>query len=314
MSISYNPEPTRDLDDAGASIDNLSRSIAQLARDASIEINVQDLKDLEASRRWLPRGKKVYVSCLPKQTWQETEEACRILVQAGFDAIPHVPVRLLPDESTLDRLLANLTRDGQVREILLIAGDYPEAAGPYRCVADVLQSGLLNQHGVQRVSVGGHPEGHPKVALDEIRRAEREKALIVAQLGLELTFVTQFFFEATPFLNWVGELRAAGARAAFVAGLAGPARITTLLKYAARCGVGPSIRALGTHSASLVKIMGDHGPQRVIRALVEDRNSGAPDFNGLHLFCFGGYLRTCEWLHRVANGRFKLNDSGGFEF
>jgi hypothetical protein len=26
-------------------------------------------------------------------------------------------------------------------------------------------------------------------------------------------------------------------------------------------------------------------------------------FNGLHFFCFGGYLRTCEWLNRLAAGQ-----------
>src|SRR5262249_12093755 len=150
---------------------------------------------------------------LPKQTWQESEYACRALRQAGFEPIPHVPVRLLDSKHTFDRLLANLTQDAQVREILLIAGDYPQAVGPFARVAGVLQSGRLGKHGLRRVSIAGHPEGHPQVPLGEIRRAEREKAALAAELGLEATFVTQFFFEPVPFMQWTAELRASGVQA-----------------------------------------------------------------------------------------------------
>jgi hypothetical protein len=41
------------------------------------------------------------------------------------------------------------------------------------------------------------------------------------------------------------------------------------------------------------------------------RATAAADFNGIHLFCFGGYLRTAAWLHRVAQGNFDL-DARGF--
>jgi methylenetetrahydrofolate reductase (NADPH) len=292
---------------------SLFDEIRRLAQQASIEINVADLKDLDPSRAFVPRGKKVYVSCLPKQTWDDTQRASRKLHETGFEAVPHIPVRLLSDAQTLSRLLENLVKAAHVREVLLISGDYPRAVGPYSCVADVLRSGLLREHGLRRVSIAGHPEGHPSVPLTEIRRAETEKAMIAHQLDLELTLVTQFFFEATPFLDWVDELRRHKVRAHLVGGLSGPARMSSLLKYAMRCGVGPSIRALTARTSSVMKLMAEHGPQTVIRALGEARSAGQSDFSGVHLFCFGGYLRTCEWLHRVAAGQFILNDSGGFE-
>jgi methylenetetrahydrofolate reductase (NADPH) len=163
------------------------------------------------------------------------------------------------------------------------------------------------------VSLAGHPEGHPKVATAEIRRAEIEKAQLAHAAGLETTLLTQFFFEAQPFIGWAGELRAAGVGARLVAGLAGPASVATLFRYAMRCGVGPSIRALGARPTSLIKLIGDHGPEQVMRALAVNRVSQPGLFNGVHLFGFGGFLRTCEWLQRVTEGRFKLNEQGGFD-
>jgi methylenetetrahydrofolate reductase (NADPH) len=289
------------------------QAIVQLAREASIEISVQDVRHLEASQALLASGTKVYVSHLPKQTWRQTEAACRAVRAAGFVPVPHLPVRLIADEDTLDRTLAQLVGRAQVEEVLLIAGDYAEATGPYSAVADVLASAALEKHGLKRISLAGHPEGHPKVGLDELRRAEREKVMLATQAGLEVTLVTQFFFEHTPFLHWAGELRAQGVRARIVAGLAGPAGLATLIKFAVRCGVGPSVRALTARPSSFMHLIGEHGPEHVVRGLAQARSNGGVDFSGIHLFGFGGYLRTCEWLHRVADGRLRLNGHGGFD-
>jgi methylenetetrahydrofolate reductase (NADPH) len=289
---------------------SLTEAISQLARDASIEINVQDCKHLPASRALLLPGKKIYVSYLPRQSWKHTQETCVAVRAAGFEPVPHVPVRLMADEATLERTLRSLVTSAQVEEVLLIAGDYPTAVGPYASVADVLRSAVLADTGLARVSLAGHPEGHPKVARDEIRRAEREKVRLAASVGLEASLLTQFFFEPRPFLEWVGKLRADGVHTTTVAGLAGPARLATLFKFAVRCGAGPSVRALGRHPGSLLQLVGEHGPESLVLALAQALLNGESDFSRIHLFCFGGYLRTCAWLHAVASGRFSLRGSG----
>jgi methylenetetrahydrofolate reductase (NADPH) len=288
-------------------------AISELARDCSIEINVQDVRDLNASRALLPPGKKVYVSHLPKQTWRQTLAACRAATEAGFDPVPHIPVRLLEHERALDEVLTEAVRRAGVQEVLLISGDYPEPMGPYATVAEVLRSGRLSAHGLRRVSLAGHPEGHPKVPLVEIRRAEIEKTQLAREAGFETTVLTQFFFQAAPFIDWASELRATGVGARLVAGLAGPASIATLFRYAMRCGIGPSIRALGAKPTSLVKLIGDHGPEQVLRTLAGERRAQPRLFDGIHLFGFGGFLRTCEWLKRVSDGEFQFDERGGFK-
>lgn len=278
-------------------------SIARLARECSIEMNVQDAPHLDRARALLPAGKRIYVSHLPKQTWLQTLEACREVREAGFDPVPHLPVRLLGSERVLDEFLQAARRD-EVAEMLLIAGDYPQANGPYSTVAEVLRSGKLTDQGFGRVSMAGHPEGHPKVPLVEIRRAEREKVGWARAAGLQVTLLTQFFFEAPPFLEWAADLRADGVGARLVAGLSGPASASTLFRYAMRCGVGPSIRALGARPTSLVKLMGDHGPEKLMETLAVVPRPEV--YDGLHLFTFGGFLRTCEWLKRVGDGGFDV--------
>jgi methylenetetrahydrofolate reductase (NADPH) len=287
-------------------------AIAQLAREASIEINVHDVVHLEASRRLLPAGKAVYVSHLPKQQWHETEEACRAVRAAGFRPVPHIPVRLLADAATVDRVLGGFVDGAQVDEVLLISGDYPQAAGPYSEVLQLLNSGALQQHGLRRISVAGHPEGHPKVRLADIRRAELDKARMAQQAGLELTLLTQFFFEEQPFLEWVREMRSAGVQARLVGGLAGPTRLGTLIKFAMRCGAGASMRVLTARPRAFTKLLSDHGPEAVLSGLAQARSEMTSDFSGVHLFSFGGFVRTCQWLQAVADGRFMLDDADGF--
>jgi len=292
---------------------DLCELISRLAREASIEINAHDAGLLQASRAFLAPGQSVYISHLPQQTWQATEQACQQVRDAGFNPVPHLPVRLLPDERTLDTVLAGFVRTASVREILLISGDYPAPLGPYSQVAQVMQTGRLQSNGIRRLSVAGHPEGHPTVGDGEIRRARLDKAEIAARAGLELTLLTQFFFEPAPFLAWSSALRSQGVRCRIVGGLAGPARLTALIKYAVRCGAGPSIRALTARPAAFTKLLGDHGPESVLRALAAARVSGQSDFDGIHLFCFGGYLRTCQWLRAIAAGRFELDDNDSFK-
>jgi methylenetetrahydrofolate reductase (NADPH) len=292
---------------------DVAAGIAQLACEASIEITVHDVGHLEESRRLLPAGKAVYVSHLPKQAWRETEETCRAVRAAGFRPVPHVPVRLLPDAATMHRVLGGFVNSAQVDEVLLISGDYPQAAGPYTEVLQLVSSGALQQHGMKRLSVAGHPEGHPKVQLAAIRHAELDKVRMAQEAGLELTLVTQFFFEQTPFLEWARELRSAGVQARIVGGLAGPTKLSSLIKFAMRCGAGASMRVLTARPAAFTKLLGDHGPESVLRGLAQARSDNTNDFSGVHLFCFGGFLKTCRWLQAIAEGRFLLDDGEGFK-
>jgi methylenetetrahydrofolate reductase (NADPH) len=276
-------------------------ALAQLAAGASIEIGVRELGDVAKARDFLSPGRRIYVAHPPAQTWEETIDACRAVAESGFEPVPHIPVRAIADAPALARLLRDLAAQARVREVLLIAGDAPRAAGPYESVADALRDSAFRDSGIRRVSFAGHPEGHPRVAMETIRRAEREKAAIAEEQDLQATFVTQFVFEPEPLLAWARDMRAEGVRARLVAGLAGPAKLSALFKYALRCGVGPSIRALGTNTATVAELVGDQGPLAMMRALADRHGS----FDGMHFYGFGGFLRTCEWLAEIASGKLR---------
>jgi methylenetetrahydrofolate reductase (NADPH) len=92
-------------------------------------------------------------------------------------------------------------------------------------------------------------------------------------------------------------------------GLAGPASIATLARYAVRCGIGHSIGALVHHRTSIARLVTESGPESVVRELAAADWRGL-GVNGIHLFSFGGLVRTARWMRAVTAGRFIIERSG----
>ena len=94
-----------------------------------------------------------------------------------------------------------------------------------------------------------------------------------------------------------------------LSGLAGPASLPRLLRFAVLCGVGNSVRALKARPRAITRLMVEAGPEVIVRSLAAQ--AGAP-IAGVHFFCFGGLIRTARWLRAVRDGRFELTEDGAF--
>jgi methylenetetrahydrofolate reductase (NADPH) len=126
------------------------------------------------------------------------------------------------------------------------------------------------------------------------------------EIGLEAWIVTQFVFEGEPVAEWLRGLRAAGVDLPVHIGLAGPAGIATLTKYAIACGVGNSIRAL-TKSTSFGRLLSEKDPKPVIQELIAAAPDGDPSampmgITSLHFYTFGGLKKTVEWINAERSG------------
>jgi methylenetetrahydrofolate reductase (NADPH) len=119
--------------------------------------------------------------------------------------------------------------------------------------------------------------------------------------GLDVSLVTQFGFDAAPILRWIASLRAHDIACPVQVGIAGPATVATLAKFAVRCGIGASLRALARGHTAFARILAEAGPDTLIEALVAGEDPDQP-IDRLHLFTFGGVRRTAEWI-RIAGDR-----------
>ncbi len=285
--------------DTAPARDDLARAVAALARTASIETAARNLAEIDTYASLVPAGTDVHVAWLPRMPYHHVASAARRLRQVGMNPVPHITPRQLASREAAEDFLARLRDDAGVTRALLVAGD-GEPVGPYESSVQFLATGLLEAHGIRSVGVAGYPEGHPRIPEAAIAAALEHKIEEAARRGLELSIVTQFCFDGEVVLDWLARLRGRGVAAPVRVGVAGPASVRALLGYAARCGIGESIRAVRARAISLPHLLDEHAPDRVVRRIAA--GGAALGIAGVHCFPFGGFARGARWLAAAAGG------------
>lgn len=295
-------------------VDDSIPRIAALARSASFEIAARDDAAIEAAAALLPPGGRVSITWLPRDTDEERIAAARALHDRGLEPVPHVAARMIADEAHLRRLVGRLCDEAGVSQLLVIGGDAKQPQGPFGSAADLIASPAFPHPLLRRIAVGGYPEGHPTVDDEALVAALAAKIAAIAALGLTPEVITQLCFDSGPILGWLRAFRARHRSVPVRIGIAGPASIRTLLRFARICGVGTSAKALVARGASIARLLTEAAPDPLLRDLTETKDFDALGPIGLHLFPFGGFERTARWIGAVADGRFRLRQSdSGFQ-
>ena len=255
----------------------------------------------------LDSGTGVYLSALPNRPIDEAVGTAIQLRKSGLQPVPHIAVRNFASARQLDDFLARLSGDAGVDRVLIIAGDRSEC-GPFSNALDAIKSGLLPRHGIRTIGIAGYPEGHPRISDGELKRAMTEKISAAEASGLTVEIVTQFCFDSRAILDFVGRLRSSGYAQCVRVGLAGPTSLTSLMRYASRCGVRASAQALTKRAGLIRQMFATAAPDDLIVALAE----AAPAAVEPHFFSFGGIPATARWVGTVAEGNIALRTGGGF--
>jgi methylenetetrahydrofolate reductase (NADPH) len=275
--------------------DQSSPRLAALLSSASVEISSRGHQIAEL-RDHFAAGTNVTITFLPGDNYRHNIETAAALRRAGFNPVPHIAAREIASREALDDFLARARGEADVTRILLIAGDVAAAKGPFRSTRDVCASGLIEAHGIASVSVAGHPEGHPFLELPDALKGLGGWRDWGRRTGTRVDVVTQFCFESTPILQWMAELDRAGIDLPVIVGLAGPATPATLTKFALRCGIGNSMRALRSQIGRFGRLLTDNGPDDVVRGLRGAPAAASAPIAGFHLFPFGGLRKAGDWL------------------
>ncbi|MDZ7642939.1 MAG: hypothetical protein U5K76_01125 [Woeseiaceae bacterium] len=281
---------------------DINHAVRELAARASIEATPARILDDGGLPEALPFGMPVYVPYLPRADFDLTVAATRRLAEAGLRPVAHIPARAVHSRGQLRDWLAALVEAG-ADSLLLIAGDRSSAAGPFDSTLQILDSGLLEDAGIRRLGVAGHPEGHPDVddaVLDKALAIKRDYA---AATGCRMWIVTQFVFSTAATVPWLERIRDVTGDLEIHVGLPGPARLKTLIAYAAQCGVSASARILKRRPGA-ARLLGQWTPDGLLRDLAHLRVMAShcerPLFDEIHLFPFGGLGRSAEWLRELA--------------
>lgn len=255
----------------------------------------------------LERGTRIYLSALPNRPTDEAVATVIKLRKAGLKPVPHIAVRNFASAAQLDDFLARLNGEAGVDRVLIIAGDRSEC-GPFRSALDAIDSGLLPRRGIRTIGIAGYPEGHPRIGDEELKRALTEKIAAGEAIGLTVEIVTQFCFDCRAILDFVARLRAFGFDQNVRVGLAGPTSLTSLMRYASRCGVRASAQALTQRTGLMRQMFTTAAPDDLIVALADAAPAGVEP----HFFSFGGISATARWVRTVAEGNIAIQPGGGF--
>jgi methylenetetrahydrofolate reductase (NADH) len=292
--------------------DKMRQAIIDLADGASFELSARDPLVGEPLRDVAPPGSTVYIAFAPTDTHHGILAAATRLKRAGFAPVPHIAARTLASFTQLNDYLARMAGDAAIDHALVIAGDVERPIGPFATSRDLLDTGLFEKHGIRRIDIAGYPEGHPRVSRANLAEALTTKCRAIRERGLEPSILTQFGFAAAPIIAWLKSLRLADVDVPVRLGLAGPASVATLAKFAVRCGIGNSLRSLTSGHASFARLLVEADPAALVTSLAGAARDRTLGIAGLHFFTFGGVRRTTAWLQKVRRGAFDCMESGGF--
>ena len=254
------------------------------------------MHDSKLTDTMLPRGTRVYITDVGVDPVDALIGAARKVTDMGYQAVPHIPARRIESLAALEHRLSGMAQEGGVQDILIIAGEADEQMGPYSETLGVLQTGLIDKLGFQHVAVGGHPEGNVAYDGRDVMQVLRDKIAFGAQSDAEFRIATQFGFDGPKFVQWAQDVADAGIDVPIHLGVAGPAKITTLIKYAAMCGVGNSLNFFKKRTGAIAQLATKHSPEDVVGPIENAWADGIGNIAQLHVFPFGGLQASADWL------------------
>lgn len=264
---------------------------------ASVEMMAAQIVQADDLAGLFPPETSVYIPDMGSETTDLFVQAARTLLLHGYRPVPHIATRRIVDTVALEARVARLAGEAGVDDVLVIGGGVDRPAGAFASSIELLEAGILDKHGIRRIGVAGHPEGSPDFSAEAAMEALRLKHDFAQRTDAAVRIVTQFAFDPERIVRWIESLDDHGVDLPVHVGLAGPCKLSALMKYAALCGVGNSLSVLKKQSWSMITLATGFSPESVARP-IEDYWRAHPEgpVKRLHVFTFGGRRKTAEWL------------------
>ena len=265
----------------------------------SIEITPKESKTISCFSTFLDRDTKVNVTNLPKTSVTDIFATVEKLKHDGMNPVPHITARTLIDEDELARIVERYATL-EVSEVLIIAGNKFQPAGSFSSSSDLISSGVFEHFGIINLGVAGHPEGSPDITQQQLEDAIDQKNHLAASRGLNIFLETQFCFDAQRIIDWEKAIRDRGNSLPIRVGVAGPTKLLSLINFAIKAGVGPSLKFLIKERDKLTKLVHSYDPTDLILSIAPKFSPEANTyFESIHFYAFGGFRKTAEYAQEL---------------
>ncbi|MDU8944677.1 methylenetetrahydrofolate reductase [Ovoidimarina sediminis] len=277
--------------------------IGHLLDGVSLEVMPRTAAKIPDFRPLLPQDTRIYIAHVEGTPIDDMIATAHRLRGEGFTVMPHVPARLIRDRNELRTWLHRYRAEAGVTEALVLAGGPKTPAGAFDSSIRLLETGEFEAAGFTRLHVAGHPEGNRDIDPEGGTRLVDEalfwKQDYARSTSAEMAIVTQFAFDAGSILAWDERLRANGVSLPVHLGIAGPAKLQTLLKFAIACGVGPSLSVLKKRAADVTRLLRPFEPDALLSDLVTGLAQRSDSLiQRIHVFPLGGIGAACDYVAR----------------
>ena len=272
----------------------------------SIEVTPRSANKIECFADVLPENTRVYIAQINIDDIPEMIVTAKRLKDEGFEVMPHFPARMIKNHAVLNDLISMYQNEAGVDEALLLAGGLPSPAGDYNSSIQLIESGLFDKAGFKRLHVAGHPEGNKDIDPDgsnkNLSEALSWKQEFSNRTDASMAITTQFCFDANVVKKWADTIKDSGIDLPIHIGIAGPAKLQTLLKFSIECGVGASMKVLTKRARDITKLLLPYKPTQILSDLANYRTQDSSfNIERVHFFPLGGVKQAAEFVEKFSS-------------
>ena len=267
----------------------------------SIEVTPRAVAKIGNLSELIPTGTLVYIAHIEGTPIEEMVKTAKKINEQGYATMPHFPARIIKDKKTLKEWISKYQNEANVKSALLLGGGVNKPYGEYDSSIQLIESELFDLAGFEKLYIAGHPEGNKDIDPDgstkNIDQALSWKNEYKNRTDADMAITTQFCFDSKTVINWANDIKNKGVDIPIHIGIAGPAKLQTLLRYSIECGVGASIKILQKRALDLTKLLLPYKPTSIINELAEYKSINS-DFNieKVHFFPLGGIKQVSKFV------------------
>ena len=272
----------------------------------SIEVMPRTAAKIESFKEILPKNTRVYIAHIEGTPIEEMVQTAKRISSEGFNVMPHFPARIIKDKSTLEEWINMYQGEAGINQALLLAGGVDKPHGTFESSMQLVETELFERYNFKNLHFAGHPEGNKDIDKDGSNKNVDEALLWKQKFNersdIDIAITTQFCFEAEPVIEWANSLTNNGINIPIHIGVAGPAKLQTLIKFSIACGVGPSLRVLQKRAKDVKKLLLPFDPNDFLETLAKHKKEN-PKFNisNIHFFPLGGIKTNASWIKNAKN-------------
>jgi len=284
---------------------DVSNHLKLFLNNFSIEVMPRTAAKIESFNDILPKNTRIYIAHIEGVPIQEMISTAKRIQSEGFVVIPHFPARIIENKVILEDWIKAYQEEANIDQALILAGGVDKPHGIFESSMQLVETELFSKYNFKNLYFAGHPEGNKDIDPDGTKKNVNDalvwKQKLNERTDINLALTTQFCFDSKPVIKWANELNKNGINIPIHIGVAGPAKLQTLIKFSIACGVGASLKVLHKRAKDIKKLLLPFEPNEFLETLALHKKNN-PDFNitNIHFFPLGGIKTTSNWIKNAT--------------